>query len=313
MSEQTERALDAQATLLLQRLPTSAPGAETRLRRRLTRGEAPARPQGWRLAGFAGLTAGAALAAAWMLVPTTTPVAPPPAVVPVATVDQALTGGAEGQTYTAIDGVALSFEGTGHVEGTAMAPHIRWDGGSLRVEVEPGRGIKLDVQTREAEVRVIGTGFTVNRSALGTRVEVAHGIVEVTCEGEATTSLRATEARICLPTSADGLAARASMLLEAGAPASDVLESVDRGLAKGGTPGARENLTALRARALSDLGRRAEALDVAHAYLSGTGTLRRDQVMNLAVNAAKAEGGCAKAAPWLLELGPAAIAACKVP
>jgi ferric-dicitrate binding protein FerR (iron transport regulator) len=138
----------------------------------------------------------------------------------------------DGWTELAASGdVALRFAGHGHLSGTAAAPRIAWSAGTLGVEVTPDHGIDLRVETREGVVRVVGTGFTVGRDALGTTVAVSHGRVEVDCIGADAVFLLAGETATCGPTSAAGRLAKARALRDRGAADADVLAAVDDGLA----------------------------------------------------------------------------------
>lgn len=302
---------DARAARLLHALPTSAPVVVARLRARLrTDVRRPGEislARGLRLISV-GAIAGA-LAAAGLLVVRSQLEPTAPVAVPVA----ATLHPSEGWTIdNSIPFVALSYMGSGTVEGTSSAPRIKWDSGLLNVEVSPDHDIKLAVTTREAEVRVIGTGFTVSRDLLGTRVDVRHGRVEVDCGTDGTRALGAGDGLLCQPHTAAGLLGRARELQRIGAPAADAIETLDRGLAiVGPQPAVRDELTVRRIRALYDLGRHGEALDGARAYLAAGGGARVSDVEQLAAAAAATLGGCAVAAPWMLEAGPTAIAACE--
>ena len=46
------------------------------------------------------------------------------------------------------------------------------------MEVTPDRGVRLELTTEEAVVRVVGTVFEVDRGPFGTAVAVDHGTVE---------------------------------------------------------------------------------------------------------------------------------------
>lgn len=207
--------------------------------------------------------------------------------------------------------VGVRFDGKGQINGTERAPHIRWEAGTLTVEVTPNRGVDLDVTTREAVVRVIGTGFTVQRDALGTRVTVAHGTVEVTCAGREPAYLHANDAAMCLPTSSAGLLARGAALRERHAPLDDVLATVDLGLSleTEGSP-VRSELLLLRMQALAEGDRAEEALADADRYLDGENPHRRAEVLRFAGDIALDAAGCARALPYLRPLlGPDAATA----
>ncbi|MDP2306550.1 MAG: hypothetical protein Q8P18_11055 [Pseudomonadota bacterium] len=216
------------------------------------------------------------------------------------------------EIHTSIPNVALSFDGTGTVEGQSDAPQIKWDSGLINVEVTPERDVRLALFTREAEVRVVGTGFTVLRDSLGTRIDVRHGRVEVDCGEDATVALEAGDGLLCLPQSAAGLLGRARALQAAGAPSADALAALDRGLAIVGPQAAvRDELVVRRIRALFDLSRHGEVIDAARAYTASGGGGRQSDVEKIAAASASVLGGCAVAAPWLLDAGANAVAACE--
>jgi ferric-dicitrate binding protein FerR (iron transport regulator) len=168
------------------------------------------------------------------------------------------------------------------------------------VEVVPDRGVRLSVETPEAEVRVVGTGFTVERDALGTRVEVRHGRVEVDCGAEVTRLLREGDTVTCLPRTAGGLLGRALALQAQNAPGEEILSVLERALALPDVSTSHaDELGAHRVRVLLSLHRDAEALEAARRYLGGAPGLRRQAVERYAATAAVRLGGCATVVPWL--------------
>ncbi len=197
------------------------------------------------------------------------------------------------------------------MSGSQSAPRIDWQRGTLNVEVTPDRGLDVRIQTREANIQVVGTGFTVTRDALGTAVEVRHGVVETSCADEAPVSLRQGDEITCLPSSAAGLLGRARALREAGADASLIAASLDRGLglATLADPIGAE-LGAMKVEVLAASGDDLAALDAARALIAAGGGSRRADVLRFAAELARSEGGCAAAAPWLVELGPEGEQAC---
>ncbi len=225
--------------------------------------------------------------------------------------ERSLEGGGAPELLAISRDVGVRFAGKGQIHGTEREPHIRWEAGTLTVEVEPDRGVKLDVTTREATVRVIGTGFTVQRDALGTRVAVAHGTVEVTCAGREPNLLEANEATLCLPTSAAGLLARAAALRDHGAPIDVVLSTVDLGLTgQTDTSPVRNELLLLRMQALAESGDPVQALADADRYLDARDNYRRDEVLRFAAVVAMDSSGCSRAAAYLRPLArPEALAA----
>jgi ferric-dicitrate binding protein FerR (iron transport regulator) len=197
-------------------------------------------------------------------------------------VSAALAASADWQTVESLDGVNLTWKGVGTVSGTADAPLVAWESGSINVEVTPERGIKLAVETREAMVRVVGTGFTVTRDALGTHVSVRHGKVEVTCASAVPVMLGAGEGAGCLPDTPAGLLLRARALAEQKAPVAEILASLDRGLAVAPPGNLADELLATRISTLAEAGRHAEALESARRYLTNPEAVRRDEVQRLA-------------------------------
>ena len=221
---------------------------------------------------------------------------------------------APGDTQLSED-VRLSARGSGTVSGTTRAPVVRWTQGTLSVEVTPGQGIALSVETREAIVRVVGTAFSVRRDALGTRVDVDHGRVEVTCVSGGEHLLSAAEHTTCLPLTPAGLLGRANALKTAGAEPREVLETVDRALPDATGP-FRAELLALKAEMSLAEGLHTEALLAARAYLESKGP-RRVEMLQIGARAAMSAEGCAGALPLLQSLedlgagDPEALAACE--
>lgn len=198
--------------------------------------------------------------------------------------------------------VDLAFLGEGTLGGTSVAPRIDWRAGTLRVEVEPDRGVKLSVQTREAIVRVIGTGFSVDRGALGTTVAVTHGRVSVDCTGGPSVFLGAGETRVCLPTTPAALLGRARALSATAAPPEDVLATVEAGLAAGPDDPVREELEVAWIDSLGALGRWDEAYDVANLALAHGATARHEDLLHLRARSAAASRGCSAATSDLIAL-----------
>lgn len=197
--------------------------------------------------------------------------------------------------------VRLAFRGAGELGGHERAPVVDWEVGTLQVEVEPDRGIALAVRTREAEVRVIGTGFDVTRDRLGTSVSVRHGRVAVRCGDRVETVLDAGQSRLCPPTGAAGLLGRARALLDAETDGADALASAEAGLAERPEGTLHGELVLVRVEALTRLGRHADALAAAEAAL-GDAPLRAADLRRLAARNALAATGCASALPHLAAL-----------
>lgn len=205
-----------------------------------------------------------------------------------------------------VSGVAFTYEGTGAMGGTGKAPRIAWEAGTIHVEVEHGQGIDLRVQTREAEVRVVGTGFSVTRDAMGTRVDVRHGRVAVHCDGAADDRfVDAGATAVCLPRSAAGLLARAEALHEAGASSAEVLLTLNEAVAAGGDGATMDEVVAVRALRRAEAGMAQEALDDARRVLVHPGSPRETEMRQLAANQALRVEGCAGALGYLQTLAAA--------
>jgi hypothetical protein len=179
--------------------------------------------------------------------------------------------------------VALAYTGVGDVAGTERAPRIRWEAGTLDVDVTPRQGIDLSVETDEGTVRVIGTSFSVTRDAMGTTVAVSRGHVRVACGDTGERDLRAGDQLECPPVRAAGWIGRTQALMRAGRGADELLAAIDHGraLAAPDDPAAGE-LVAMRIRVLMESGRYEEALTAAEAYLASSAAPRRDEVAKLA-------------------------------
>lgn len=191
----------------------------------------------------------------------------------------ALSAGDAFASLTPSPGVDLSFQGEGQVVGTPQNPHVLWERGTLHVEVTPEQGIHLTVQTREAQVEVVGTGFTVQRTASGTAVDVRHGKVRVYCGEDTPVLLEAGQSVLCGPVSAAGRLARARRLEQSGAPPAEILQAVSQGLQGDGARGpVRAELLTTRIRALARAGEREAARAAATAYLASGEALRRDEI-----------------------------------
>ncbi len=198
---------------LLAHVPVPAPGAAARVRRRLAMRPAPVAP--WRLGGLAAMAAVGAAALLWIAWPSPNPVP--------------LSGALALGSVEVAPGVRLELAGTGALAGTDRDPHISWDAGRVAVDVEPGGAGVVVVETREAHVQVVGTGFEVERDALGTHVSVTRGIVEVRClraSGGDVQRLDSGSSTDCLPVSAAGMLGRGQALHDRGAAPAEVLAAL---------------------------------------------------------------------------------------
>lgn len=183
---------------------------------RLRAGRAPRARPPWRLLPLA-----AAALAAWFLA---TPEVPQP-------VDSSWSAGvAEAELGPHVH---ARVEGHGQVRGDAQDMVLDWTAGLVELEVSPGQGVKLEVNTEEAQVRVTGTRFLVRRDARGTVVEVRRGHVAVRCGEAPEQALGAGGRLLCPPVTAAGWLRRVIQL--SGQP-EDVLAGVEAGLALSPAP-----------------------------------------------------------------------------
>lgn len=261
-----------------------SPVALARIRARLERQASP-RGGGWRL-GVVAL--GGLVVGSWW-------VARPPT-----EVSEALVASAGAVTIT--PDVVADVEGEGDVQGDSKHLHVRWESGTLSLEVTPEQGVGLDVTTEEGVVHVVGTGFDVARDALGTLVRVRHGRVQVDCTAGGSVTLGAGEDHTCLPRTASGMLGRARALQDRGAPGSDVLAAVDGGLALAETGPVEDELKFLRLTGLIAAARPEEARPLAAELLAVPGNPRRLEVTRIALALAVLQTDCASARPLAVEL-----------
>ena len=251
---------------LLRALPGPTPAGEARIRARLAsrRDRVPARAR-WRI----GLLAAAAMALLLIR---------PPA--PPAPLSQRIATAGELLRMEPVAGLVLQARGEGDLDGTEPAPELHWQQGHLRLEVDPDHHFDLHIHTREAEVHVVGTVLSVDRDALGTRVEVEHGTVELSCLFDpALDRLTAQQSRTCLPLTAAGLLGRALALQGRAAPNGEILLALDQGLARAKMGGAVESeLRYVRLQTLLADGQLDEARFAARAYLQSNSTPRAQEV-----------------------------------
>lgn len=241
-----------------------------------------------------GLTLAGAAAAGLFAVNTLGPAEPRP-------LAMTLEGPAAQATLT--EHVRLRYAGQATVSGTDQAPNIELASGRVEVDVDPGLGIQLRVRTPEAEVKVLGTVFSVERSPLGSEIQVQRGRVGVSCADGSEQVLEAGQTHTCLPTDAAGLLGRSRALQAAGAPPLTVLASADAGLAAPELdPGTRGELTFVRLEALTATQSYGLALEAAQAYLASGETGRRPDALEAAARLSLLSGGCAASEPFVAEL-----------
>lgn len=198
------------------------------------------------------------------------------------------------------DLVSLVPSGTGAAGGTERHPHIRWRSGRLDVSVVPNQGVQLSVETPEGMLRVVGTVFSVDRTILGTRVDVSRGEVEVTCAGQSARRVVAAQSTACLPTTAAGLVGRARALSTQSGTHEDVIASLDAAAALAPSGPLGGEILALRFEVLRSRGQDVEALQVAREYQERGFTERKEAVAGAAATLALSIDNCALAKEWAL-------------
>ena len=240
----------AVSSSVLRHLPGVAPGAEARVRARLAARQPVRSRRAW---AYGGLALAAAAAGLTVVVAT-----PDPGLQPVQAQLQSTQQRVE---LAPSPHVALAFQGAGELDGTRQSPRIAWESGTVHVDVTPDQGIQLVVATAEAEVQVVGTAFDVTRDALGTRVEVDHGMVRVTCHDGVATMLSALEQATCLPATAHGMLARVRALQSQGASPELLLTTATVAVERHPEPSlVHYELQLVRIEALTQLGRELEAV-----------------------------------------------------
>ncbi len=211
--------------------------------------------------------------------------------------------GTEPTLSTPAPGVQLEYTGWGFVSGSERAPRLQWGAGTLHVEVDPGAGIDLRIETPNGEVQVVGTVFDVHVDDLGTRVDVIRGTVRVLCALGPTSLLGAGQDATCVRTSAPNLLNFAVQARTRGGTPGQVLSLAEQGLALDPEPGlVRDELQLVRFQSLLQLERAADARSAADAYLVNPAAPRRVDVLRTTAKLAFAEGSCPMAVPYLSAL-----------
>lgn len=184
--------------------------------------------------------------------------------------------------------------------GVARSDRILWEEGTLRVEVEPERGVELIVETEEARVRVVGTLFEVHREDFGTEVRVDRGAVEVTCH-ERVHLLGAQDTTRCFP-SAEVAVGYVLELQRRSMPAVTWLEVIEEARRSPQLhPETTGGLLALEIDAYLLLERNEHALRLLRDALE-EGTDVPDRAISAVAGALTRSGDCARATPLLQRL-----------
>ena len=304
--------------------------ASPRVRRALDAAARPRPTWSWRAPApwmpATALVAGLAAALLWaghVGFPFTNHGHPPPPTTPTAPAsgDDAVTllAAAEPTSLTLPTGIQVRYHGNGQLSGAPQAPHIDWRSGVLELSIPPHEGLELVVDTEEAQVEVVGTHYSVTRDALGTRVSVARGQVQVRCHHGDEAShgdpverrLQSEQGLTCLPGRDAGFLSRALALQQGGASPQRVQAAAEAGL-KLAVPDSdyRGELVWLRMQALEAGGHRDEAWAAAQRCLDdiptclGPDELRAVDLRRTAARLAYNAEGCTSALPYLEELAP---------
>jgi hypothetical protein len=200
----------------------------------------------------------------------------------IASVDQ--------QQLPLTDHVQLAMTGEGKISGTRQAPRIEWSAGELQVEVTPNQGIDLQITTPEGLIAVVGTQFTVNRSSLGTTVDVVEGKVRVVCEGTEQVFVTASQDQLCKPTTAAGLLGRARAMRRLGD--FGYANEIDAAIAMKPQEAHLSELLHLRVGLRVHQGDEQGALETAKQYLSVPGRPREADMLHTAADLAYRLGQC---------------------
>ncbi|MFH1468247.1 MAG: FecR family protein [Pseudomonadota bacterium] len=191
-------------------------------------------------------------------------------------------GAGDGRLLAVVSGVDVLLDGHLELSGTASSPHLTLQG-SATFDVTPGSVKDLIVESTGANVRVLGTRFTVAEGATGTSVSVERGKVAVQCIVGDPLQLIAGEQHACPKPNASGMLVYIRQLKNAGASQEQVLAAAERGLAyRVSQPALRSSLQLERIEALSALGREAEAREEVQACLESCEAVYLEKAQELA-------------------------------
>ena len=195
-------------------------------------------------------------------------------------------------------GVHASYQGHGRVD-VASPVLVHLNHGWIQLSVQADAKRPVSVQTEEAMVQVVGTLFTVTRDSMGTRVEVSHGTVIVTCSGQEPIALTAGGTRMCHPVAGASMLGRLNNLRDQGQPAERLLEEIEEALEVSDETLSHE-LEARRIQIFLDEGRNEEAAAAIDRTLERT-KLRRGQLLRIRAGLART---CAERLRYLGQIPP---------
>ena len=183
--------------------------------------------------------------------------------------------------------VALVHNGTGWVEGSTRNMAIGWQAGVIDIAVVPGEDVIVNIETPEAQIRVVGTELRVSRMDVSTRISVSKGRVEVRClrhdGGQGPVVQVAAEvAHTCATTDADVALRQAVRLRGESATPERILEVIAHGLTLATEGPVHYELLAASVGPLLDLGRHQDALTAIETYLAAGDLPRSERFRDLA-------------------------------
>ena len=196
-------------------------------------------------------------------------------------------------------GVQAHANGRGHAVVQDDHVLVRWEEGTLELAVDPAAHLAVQVHTRDAEITVTGTVFTVTQDAFGAHTQVERGSVSVVCDALGTPeTIQAPGATLCLENAGAGIG-RLLWLEGQEASAEHRLSIIDRALQFPASLAlVRRTLHARRVDVLVELGRTAQAVRATQALESEA---RKERLAQGAADALETDG-CERAQPWLQAL-----------
>ena len=200
--------------------------------------------------------------------------------------------------------VELDYQGTGEIKGLAKNAEIHWKSGTITAHVTPHTDTHLAIVTDEARIEVVGTVFSVTRDRLGVTTTVERGRVKVNCTDGWSGEIGPSDgAHTCLPNRPGQLLGRADALIDADAPPTSILQTLEIGISRAERDSAiAGELLVRRMHIREQLGDLPGVFHDADAYLAGPGTRRAEVQRFAGWTALNTPEGCTKALPYLSAL-----------
>lgn len=226
----------------------------------------------------------------------------PPA--PAVALDIAIETASDHSAMAVAPDVSMTANGRGQMFGTTRSPRLHWEEGKVELEITPNKGVDLVVSTDEGTARVVGTGFSVERTPFGTTVAVTHGRVAVDCSAGPSALLTAGEALECVHTRPSALLGRARAQVQRGDSAKEVLATLDLATRADNPEALAGEILAMRVTVQYRAGQTDDAITTARRYLDEGHAPRRQEVRRIATAALLDQAGC----PAAMELLEQAVA-----